>query len=256
MLQSASSAESAPRARRSLAAASWAPIVLLAMVAVVLYASGAERGLSLETLQDHRGALQAFVAAHTAAALLAFAGVYTLMVLLSVPGATVMTLAGGLLFGPWAGAAATLAAATLGATGVYGLARSSIGALLLRRAQSRTGRLERIAEGFRRDAFFYLLSLRLAPAVPFWVVNIVAGAGRAPARAFLGATILGMAPATLIYSLVGAGLGRALATGSRPTFERLIDPTIMLPLFGLALLSLVPVLLRRFVPHFREPPNG
>jgi len=246
--------ERTPPPRQSLA--TWAPLLVLTAVGVVFYGSGAWRHLSLDTLQAHRAALHHVVETHTGLALLGFVGAYAVFVLLSIPGATVMTLAGGLLFGAWTGAVATLVAATLGATGVYLLARSSIGSHLVRRAQSRAGRLQRVVDAFHRDAFFYLLSLRLTPVLPFWLVNILAGAGRAPLMAFLGATFIGMAPATIIYSLVGAGLERALAEGRPPGVARLLDPALLLPLLGLALLSLVPVLLRRFVPNFRGSPHA
>lgn len=248
--------EERPRSRQAIGIAGWAPLLTLVGLAAVVYASGAWRHLTLASLQVHRAALQSFVDAHIGLALASFMAIYALLVLLSVPGATVMTLAGGLLFGPWVGASATLVAATTGATGIYLIARSSLGAALARRAERKAGSLKSLAAGFQRDAFFYLLSLRLMPIVPFWVVNIAAGAGRASLRAFIGASLIGMAPASLIYSFIGSDLGRTFAAGRAPTLASLLDPRLLLPLAGLAVLALTPVILRRTIPYFRDRPHA
>lgn len=232
-------------ASRSAGFRPWAPAVGLIAAVAAVYLSGAWRYLSLATLQAHAQELKALVALHPAGALLLFVATYALVVVASIPGAIVLTLAGGFLFGVWEGALATIVGASLGATGIYLLARSILAEPLARRAARFGGRLSQLNDGFRRDAFFYLLSLRLIPAVPFWLVNIAAGLARAPVRAYVGATILGMAPATFVYSATGAGLDRLFAAGARPSFSLVLQPRLLLPLLGLAALSLLPVAVRR-----------
>lgn len=236
--------------RQSLAA------LIVIVAAALVYATGAWRYLSLGALREHQTALRAMAAAHPAMALAAFIAVYAAYTLSSVPGATILTLAGGLIFGVWLGALATIVGATVGATAVYLLARSVFAEALTRRAERRGGVLKRLTAGFKRDAFSYLLTLRLVPAVPFWLVNIAAGVAGAPPRAYLVATVLGIVPATLIYSAVGAGLRDVFASAGRPTLASLAHPHLLLPLLGLAALSLAPVLFRRFRHAPRATPNG
>jgi len=187
---------------------------------------GWHRQVLLETLVRHRAAIDAFVAAHRGAALLAFMRLYVGAVTVSLPGAAALTVAGGIIFGGVAGGLAAIAAATLGATLVFLVVRRAVG-----RAEgagggggARTagwaGRIpvryagplaEKFAAGFRRDCFWYLVFLRLVPLFPFWLVNLVAaplGVGLAP---FVAATALGIVPATFAYAFFGAGLDSAIA---------------------------------------------
>ncbi|HXD43662.1 MAG TPA: VTT domain-containing protein [Pseudolabrys sp.] len=230
--------------------------VVLAVAAVVYWAAG--RGsLSLETLIRHREAVDAFVRGHAAAALLAYLGIYVVTVALSVPGATFLTLTGGFLFGVWTGAAASAVGATLGATVIFLVARTALGEPLLACAGPRAAEL---ARGFRADAFSYLLFLRLVPAFPFFLVNLVpafAGVRLAP---FVAATALGVIPAAIVYSLAGTGLDSVIAAqqkafadcvasgagGCRLAFDArdVLTPQLIAALVALGLLALLPVLVK------------
>lgn len=179
------------------------PLVLLALAAAGALAGGAHRYLSLEQLLASRDALQGFVSGHLVQALLAYAGIYVTAVALSVPGAVFLTIAGGFLFGWPLGGAAAAVSATVGAVCVFAIARTSVGDLLLRRAGPR---LKGLADGFRDDAFAYLLFLRFLPVVPFWLTNLAAALFAVPLKTFAVATAIGILPATAAFAVAGAGL--------------------------------------------------
>jgi len=152
-----------------------------------------------------------------------------------------MTLAGGFLFGVLVGATLTVIGATLGATLLFLVARSAVGDSLRERAGPF---LARMAEGFSKNAFSYLLFLRLVPAFPFWAVNLAAALLGMRLAPFVVATGLGIIPATVVYSAFGAGLGQVFDTGGEVNLKSVFSPTLIAALVGLGLLSLVPVLLR------------
>lgn len=223
------------RARR------WAPLLaLVAVSAAAIYFFGGF--LSFEALKENREALLAWRAAHGALAALIFFLGYALVVALSIPGALWMTLLGGFLFGVELGAPLIVAAATLGATGVFLIARSSLGAGLRGVAGPWLARLE---AGFRADAWSYLLILRLIPVAPFCVVNLASAFLGARLWSFVWTTAVGVAPATVVYASVGAGLGEVIDEGGEPNLGMLLEPQVLGPLVGLALLAALPVLVKR-----------
>ena len=216
------------------------PLLLIAAAIAALFLTGANRYLSLEALRDNEQALRAAVAANLILALAVFVGLYVLIVAAYIPGASIMTLAGGFLFGTWLGAGATVAGATLGAVVAWWLVRTALGEPLRRRAEQAGGLLKRLIDGFRGNAFSSVLSLRLIPAAPFWLVNAAAGLGSAPLGAYTLATFLGIVPATVIYSGIGAGLGELFRRGQAPDLGVIFEPRILWPLVGLAALSFLP----------------
>jgi uncharacterized membrane protein YdjX (TVP38/TMEM64 family) len=197
--------------------------------------------LSLETLARHRAALDGFVARNTVLAAVAYVGAYVAVVGLSLPGATAMTLAGGLLFGALLGTALTVVAATAGATVIFLLARRLFGADALERLGPRA---QALAAGIRRDAASYLLVLRLVPLFPFFLVNLVPAFCGVALRVFVLTTFFGILPATAVFSLAGAGLGEALAAG-RFEIGSVLTPQVLAALLGLAALALLAIPLRR-----------
>ena len=219
------------------------PLILVALAVAVVLASGLADHLSLVELKARRDQLQGFVALHPALSFGLFILIYIAVVSLSLPGALVMTLSGGFLFGPWLGAAAASSGASLGAAVIFLVCRSAVGDSLRGKAGSTIAKIE---EGVRRDAFSYILTLRLIPVMPFWLVNLAAGFVNIPLRTFLAATVLGILPGSLVYSGLGAGLGEVFASGQEPNLRVIFEPHVLLPLVGLGLLSLLPVVLRRF----------
>src|SRR5215831_2983325 len=146
-----------------------APVAVVVLVMAVVFAMGWHRFLSLETLVRHRAAIDGFVTARYGLAIAAFVAIYIAAVALSIPGASILTITGGVLFGWLIGGCAALFAATIGATIVFLIARGACGEAILRRAGPLACKL---AQGFRDDAFNYLLFLRLVPVFPFWLVNL------------------------------------------------------------------------------------
>jgi len=202
------------------------------------FALGLDRYLSFQTLVDNRDWLQMQVAENQALTFLAYIVIYALVVAFSIPGGTIMTLAGGFLFGTWIGGSLTVLAATLGSTAVFLAARSALGGALRARAG---GYLERMEKGFQENALSYLLVLRLVPIFPFWLVNIVPALLGVPLRIYVIGTLAGIIPGTFVYASVGAGLGSLLDRGETPDFGIIFDPQVLLPLLALAALALLPV---------------
>jgi uncharacterized membrane protein YdjX (TVP38/TMEM64 family) len=219
----------------------WIALGAVALV-VALRFTGLGELLSLQTLAQHREALAGFVAANAFLAGGVYLGVYVAATALSLPGATVLTLAGGFLFGPVLGTALTVVAATAGATLLFLLARRIFGEDALERLGPRAARL---AEGLRRDAASYLLVLRLVPLFPFFLVNLVPAFCGVRLPVFVLTTTFGILPGTAVFTLAGAGLGEVLAAGGGFEIGRVLTPTILAALLGLAALSLAAIPLRR-----------
>lgn len=186
----------------------FAPIVVIVVAMVAVFATGAHRQVSLETLVRHRMAIDAFIDAHAVAAIAAFMAIYIVAVSLSLPGAIFLTIAGGILFGTLIGGVATVVSATIGATIIFLVARSACGETLVRRAGPLAGKL---ADGFRADAFSYLLFLRLVPAFPFFLVNLAPALVGVKLSTFVLATAIGIVPATFAFAFLGSGLDSVIA---------------------------------------------
>jgi uncharacterized membrane protein YdjX (TVP38/TMEM64 family) len=225
-------APASPCARRWLRLA---PIALIAALFVALIASGAWRRLSLGALAEHRAALLHFVGAHPYASLAAYLGVYVLVIAACAPGPSVLSVAGGFLFGPALGGAMALASMVIGAVIVFLACRTAFGDWAARRAGPTVARIE---AGFSRDAFAYLLALRLMPVAPFFMVNIAAGLARVRLSSFVLATLIGSAPSAFIFATLGAGLGRMFRRHAHLGADILLQPQIAGPLTALAALSL------------------
>lgn len=218
-----------------------APLAVLAAAAALFFVLGGHRYVNLATLAANHDWLCGMVEKGGVLADIGFAAAYATLVALSVPGAVVFTITSGFLFGAWLGTALSVVGATLGAIAVFLAARAGLAGLL-----SRAGpRVRRIEAGFHRDALSYLLVLRLIPIFPFWLINIAAGATGMRLPIFMIGTFFGIIPVTFVYASLGNGLGEAIDGGHAPGFRLLLEPGILLPILGLAVLALLPVLYRR-----------
>ena len=215
---------------------------LIFMSIVAIFALDLGSYLSFEYLAENREWLSDAVAANALLLAIAFIGIYALAVALSVPGATILTLSSGFLFGTIMGTAYAVTGATLGATALFLIARTSFGEVFRSRTESILGKLK---EGFGRDALSYLLFLRLVPLFPFFLVNLAAAFLEVRTRIFVIGTGIGIIPGGLVYASVGNGLGVVLDQGEAPDLGIIFTPSILLPLLGLGLLSLLPVLVKR-----------
>ena len=218
------------------------PLALFGLMLAGVYATGLYRYLSLESLRQNASALTGLVHEHRLAAAVGFVVVYAGSVALSVPGAVALTVAGGFLFGSILGTGLVLLAATLGAIILFFVARSAFGAGL---ARSVGGTIQKLEAGFRRDAFNYLLFLRLLPIFPFWLVNLAAALLGVNLRTFVIATAIGIVPGSFVYVQLGAGLGDALLVGPLPSLASVFTPKLMIAFAGLALLAVLPVIYKR-----------
>ena len=231
-------ADGIPRSVEKRGIRRWLPVLAIALGAGLFFAFGLQRYLSLEALKANRDWLYWQVADHLILVLAAYVLVYAGVVALSLPGATVLTLAGGCLFGQWLGTGITIAAATIGATLLFLAARTAFADLLRARAGPW---LSRMRDGFQANALNYLLFLRLVPAFPFFVVNLVPAFLGVPLRTFVLATFIGIVPGTFVYATVGSGLRALLDSNAEISLGQVLTPQILTALIGLALLSLLPV---------------
>lgn len=236
----------------------WLPVAVVLVLVAAVYATGLHRQFTLEMLVRHRAGLEAFVNAHYAAALALFAGAYLVVVALSIPVSLFLTVAGGILFGVVVGTVASVAGATIGAVIVFLIARTAAGDLLARRAGPA---IEKLADGFRANAFSYLLFLRLVPLFPFWLVNLAPALFGVKLRTFVLATVIGILPGAAAFAFVGAGLDSAIVAqeagfkaclaagkeGCKLAFDLrdAVTPELIAGLVALGLVALIPIAVRR-----------
>ncbi len=218
------------------------PLAILALGLVAFIAADGSSYFSFQKLSDNRATLSDFVQHHAAAAAAIFILLYTVSVAFSLPGATILTLTGGFLFGVVMGSILTVCGATLGAILLFLAARMGIGEPLRRRAGPF---LKKIEGGFRRNAVSYLLTLRLVPIFPFWLVNLAPAFLGVRLSTFSWTTLVGIIPGTVVFVSIGNGLGAIFDRGETPDLGIIFEPSILLPLIGLALLSLIPVVYDR-----------
>lgn len=185
----------------------WAPLVVLAGLMALAFSMGWHEYLNFKTIGLNYEALKRFVGENFVGAILAYVLLYILVVALSLPGGLVMTLSGGLLFGWLATAIATVFGATIGATVLFLIAKSSFGEALAAKAGPW---LAKLRAGFQENALNYLLFLRLVPAFPFFVVNLAPAFLGVPLRTYVLGTFFGIIPGTTAFSVLGAGLGSAV----------------------------------------------
>lgn len=231
-----------PGETRHLGFGRWLPLAAVALGFALFFVLGGDRYLSFEALRDHREDLLDWCQRNQLLAALVFMGGYVVIVTLSVPGAVWMTIAGGFLFGPVVATAYVVIGATLGACAIFLAARYAFADVLRRRTAGFLGSME---AGFRENALSYLLVLRLVPLFPFWLVNLVPAFLGVPLRTFALATVVGIIPGTLVYALVGNGLGEVFEAGDVPDLDIIFRWQILAPLIGLAVLALLPVLYKR-----------
>jgi len=219
------------------------PMLVLLGGLLLFFALDLGRFLNLETLAEHRAWLLAQVQAHPLLAPAIYMLLYILVVAFSLPGGAVMTVTGGFLFGTLAGGIYAVIGATLGATALFLVAKTSIGDVLLAKAGDS---IRRMQQGFSEDAMSYLFVLRLVPVFPFFLVNLAPAFLGVPLKTYLIATFFGIMPATFIYALAGSGIGSILQQGGAISLAGVMTPQMIGALIGLAALALLPVIYRRW----------
>jgi uncharacterized membrane protein YdjX (TVP38/TMEM64 family) len=241
----------------------FAPLIALAAIMALVFAMGWHKYLSFKTIGENYDALKGYIDGHLGLALLLYILAYIVVVALSLPGGLVMTVSGGLLFGWQLGAPAAVVGATIGATILFLIARSSLGESLAARAGPWIAKLR---DGFQENAFSYLLFLRLVPAFPFVAVNLAPALLGVKLRTFVSATLLGILPATFAFSAAGAGLASVVeaqnksykdcvaklvpGTGKPCDFtidtSQLVTKELILAFAALGIVSLIPIVIKKW----------
>ena len=222
--------------------ASW-PVGKIVLVALFALAIGAffyfdlNQYFSLEVLKANRDRLLAYTAANAVESVLVFIALYCLQTAFSLPGAWAFTLTAGFLFGSVLGTLYANIAATAGATLAFLSARYLLHDWVERKFGNRLGPLQ---EGFAKNAFSYLITLRLIPIFPFFLINLVAGVTRIRLGTYVLATAVGIIPGTFVYANAGRQLGTINSLGE------IVSVRVLGAFFLLALLAVVPVLYKKF----------
>ncbi|MEQ9260781.1 MAG: VTT domain-containing protein [Roseovarius sp.] len=201
--------------------------------------------LSFETLRENREALLAWRDGNYAVAALAFMGVYILIVAFSLPGAAVASVTGGFLFGLGVGTGLNVVAASIGASAIFLAARHGLGRMMAARMEASEGTLKRLKNGLREHEISVLLLLRLVPAVPFFVANLLPALVGVRYLNFAWTTALGIIPGAFVFTWIGAGLGDVFDRGGTPDLSLLWEPQVIGPILGLCALAALPILVKR-----------
>lgn len=236
------------------------PAIILAGIAILVFTQGWHSYLSPKTIAYRLEDIQSYISGNLLLSVLAYMGIYIAIVALSLPGGALLTLTGGLLFGWMVAAPVTVVAATIGATIIFMVARTSFGEPLAARAGPW---LHKLRDGFQENAFNYLLFLRLVPAFPFVIVNLAPALLGVPLKTYVLGTLIGIIPGTFAYSYFGRGLDSVLDAG-RTAYEACVaqkgeagcafpfDPSVLITkdiviaIAGLGVVALIPVILKKF----------
>ena len=226
----------APRATAWDHVRRWLPLAVMIGAGAAVYFTGVYKYVAFDELRARHAELKGFVDEHFILGLLIYLGVFLAATFVAVPGAMVLQLVAGFLFGPWIGGLATAVSATIGSLGYYYAAKSALGDSMRKRAYA-DPRARKWREGLEKDAFWYLLGLRIPPVMLFVGISALAGLAAVPVRSYLAATFLGVLPSATVYASIGSGL--------KDIFERgepidPMDPVILWPMIGLGVLSLIP----------------
>lgn len=219
------------------------PLIVLVVVAV----TGAfllRDKLSFAMLAEHHHKLLAYRDSHYFWAAVGFVAGYAVLVALSLPGATVMTLTGGFLFGVFPGTLFNVVAATIGAVAVFIAVRAGAGREAADKIAAKGGAPARLQAALQDNEWSVLLLMRLVPAVPFFLANLIPAFVGVRTDRFALTTFLGIIPGALVFTSVGSGLGEVFARGETPDLGVLFTPGVMGPILGLAALSALPIVIK------------
>ena len=220
------------------------PLALIAVGAVLgWYFLGGH--LSFETLAQNRERLIAFRDANYLGTAAVFMALYAAAVAFSVPGAaTPLTLTGGFLFTTFPGALFNVAGATVGATVLFAIVASGFGRGIAARVDQSDGFAKRFKAAVDENQWSALFLMRLVPAFPFFVANILPALFDVPLRRYVISTFFGIMPGAVVYTSVGAGLGGIFERGGTPDLRIIFEPQILLPILGLCALAALPIVVK------------
>ncbi|MFU1477659.1 TVP38/TMEM64 family protein [Roseovarius sp. C7] len=219
------------------------PLAAILLVAVLGFFTLRDY-LSFDTLRDNREALLAFRDAHYLVMAALFVAIYVVIVAFSLPGAAVASVTGGFLFGLGLGTVFNVTAATIGAIAIFWAARLGLGQALTARMEASEGTIAKLRKGLEENEISVLFLLRLVPAVPFFVANLLPALVGVKFRNFALTTVLGIIPGALVFTWIGVGLGEVFDRGESPDLSLLWEPQIIGPLLGLSALAALPIVIK------------
>lgn len=218
---------------------------LLGIAAVALFGFFALREyLSFEALRENRATLLDWRDSNFVFASVVFIAVYVAIVAFSLPGAAIISLTGGFLFGLFPGALYNISGATAGAVLIFLAARHGLGDHLAGKLDAAGGKVGKIKAGLDENEVSFLLLMRLVPAFPFFVANLVPALVGTKLRTFAWTTFVGIIPGGMVYTWVGSGLGEVFARGDTPNLGIIFEPKILGPILALCALSALPIFLK------------
>lgn len=218
------------------------PIIILIAGLILAIVFDLDKYLSFEAIGEHYGQLRNHIDQQLLLSLFLLCMTYAVLVAFSIPGASILSLLYGALLGTWVAGSLVVIAATIGASLIFLAARYALQDSLKKRAGPW---LNKMSEGFNENAVSYMLFLRLVPAFPFFVVNLVPAFMGVSLRVFVLTTFFGIIPGTFVFASIGNGIGSILEAGQSPNMDSLITMEILLPLAALGVLSLIPIIYKR-----------
>ncbi len=215
-------------------------VVVLAAIVTTFFVLDLGQYFTLHYIKQSQAQFAAYYADHRILVIGVYMLVYIVMAALSLPGAAVMTLLGGALFGLVVGTVAVSFASTIGAT-----LACVVGRFLLRDwVQGKIGaRLKPINEGVEKEGAFYLFTMRLIPAFPFWLINLAMGLTRMPVLTFYWVSQIGMLPGTLVYVNAGKELGQL------ESLSGILSPSLI---FSFVLLGIFPLVVKKLMRWYKS----
>ncbi len=239
-----SSSQSRGLARRLL------PAAVVGAGLTFAYLMGLHELFDFGAFIDNRERLSGYVQNNLLQASLIYVAVYIAAVAFSFPGASLLTIIGGFVFGWLLAGILTAIAAPIGASIIYLVAKSAVGDFLVEKMKKNAGpRIRQLAEGFQADAFSYLLIIRLAPIFPFWVINIAPAIFNVPLRTYFAATAIGILPGTFASAFLGEGIDSVVeahqAAGTELSVGDLVTPEITFAFVALAVVAMIPPVIKK-----------
>lgn len=218
------------------------PLAVVLILMILVYFLGVTDYLSFEELKKNRIILKNYVDSHFLIASLLFVVCYIGITTLSIPGASLATISAGFLFGQPFAIIYAVMGATIGASLIFLIAKTALGEFFIKKTK---GYLEKMREGFQKNAISYLLFLRLVPLFPFWLVNIAPAFFKVPLITFFWTTLIGIMPGAFVYSQAGVGLAAIFDEGKELNIETIFNWPMRIALIALGFFVLIPVIVKK-----------
>ncbi|MCB1115290.1 MAG: TVP38/TMEM64 family protein [Chlamydiia bacterium] len=221
----------------------WIPLIVILFLMIIAFFVGLPHYFTFEKIKENREMILSMIEKHPILMPSLFILLYIVVVSLSLPGASILTITGGFFFGIPFGTIYVIIGATIGATIIFLAARSALGNFL----REKSGPfLQKMEAGFKKNAASYLLSLRFLPLFPFWLVNIAPAFFNVRTWTYVWTTGVGIIPGSYVYSQAGRGLGAIFESGESFSFQSVFNVQMQFAVVCLALFSLIPVFVKRY----------